>query len=43
MLKRYVWQDQEDAENIINRAMMVISVIPKLSELFRKMNIIENI
>ena len=43
MLRRYVRQNQEDAEDIINRAIMIISVIPKLAELFRKMNIIENI
>eukprot|EP00092_Neocalanus_flemingeri_P001388 GFUD01001481.1.p1 GENE.GFUD01001481.1~~GFUD01001481.1.p1 ORF type:complete len:593 (+),score=137.30 GFUD01001481.1:201-1979(+) len=43
MLRRYVRQSEEDAEDIINKAMMIISFIPKLSELFRKMNIIENI
>ena len=41
MLGRYVWQDNEDAEDIINKVMMVISVIPKLSQLFRRMNIIK--
>jgi len=42
MLKRYVRKDQEHAGDIINRVIMVISVIPKLSELFRQMNTIEN-
>ena len=43
MLRRYVWQEVEDAEDIINRVMMVITVIPKLSQLFRRMNIIKNV
>ena len=43
MLRRYVWQEREDAEDIINRVMMVISVIPTLAQLFRRMNIIKNV
>jgi len=42
MFKRYARQGQEDAEDTINKAMLVISIIPKLSELFQKMNIIKN-
>jgi len=42
MLRRYVRQDQEHSEDIINRVIMVLSFIPKLSELFKQMNMIEN-
>ena len=43
MLRRYVRQEQGDTENIINRVMVIISIVPKLSKLFQKMNINETI
>ena len=42
MLRRYVRQKEEDSEDIINRVMVVLSLIPKLSQLFRKMNIVNH-
>ena len=42
MLRRYVRQKEEDANNIINRVMLVLSLIPKLSQLFKKMNIVNH-
>ena len=43
MLRRYVKQVQGDMENSINRVMVIISIVPKLSKLFQKMNLIETI
>jgi len=40
MLGQYVRQREEEAENIIGRLRVVLSIIPKLSQLFIKMNIV---